>query len=635
MPSSYQYQPLSSPTTQIRLLELLPGRGTIQCQLKVTDLEEAEGTYEPISYCWKAYTRKHWWGSSYNKEKKQRKFRLRIDEGNFYITENLHGALGQMRLDSRVRVLWADAICINQEDDEEKSAQVAMMAQIYQSGFQTLAWLGEADHRTRIAFEFFKTYADQASRTTSLSSQLAQSEPEMIPSTSRRPSAPAFFRWLPALRDWVNVQRQITSVKSVIGRPYFRRAWVVQEIAKSDRVLFMCGKFDITWDDLAHGFKEFQYWVPGQDSFSALDEIWSFLYDYDLIEVAMMVSSTQASDPRDKLYGILGLVPDSGMTTNVTVDYNKDPEQVFYDFTKGLLLSSTKLSVLSMSYGCSPDKPRHVPSWVWNPQPNEPFDRFSLPHSTSKHYQTAQKSRSQPVFRGSILGLRGIVLQTITTISPGWKPAYRRHLPFHLEDPRLLLGQLVMYIEHKAAGGISNVSTDSTTAEHRWNTWIRTNWPDMFSAETPLPEFDRIEEAEFIERVTCFDAEVLKHFEKYVSGHRKPMTLWNRLSLLVRIEKLMVCYVFGDPAVKRFGALMPPTSGLRHRRLARTDGGHMVLCAKETAVKDKLVLLQGSDVPFILRPTGERWQIVGECYVHTLMDGSAWDESQCEMLWIE
>lgn len=678
MAPSYQYQPLSSPSTQIRLIELLPGRGIIQCRLKVTELGEADHTYEPISYCWKAYTREHWYGSSYKEKKKQKKIRVRVDGADLYVTENLHGALRQMRLESGIRVLWADAICINQADDEEKSVQVAMMSRIYKGGSQTLAWLGEADHRTRKAFAFLKDCADRASETTSRSSQSEQSEPEVssqfeqsetkvssqseqsgpevssrsgqsgpevlsqseqsepevISRDSQRPRVAALRRWL-AIWDWFAGESLRVSVESIIRRPYFRRTWIIQEIARSDRVLFMCGKFNITWGDLADGFWARAYSVPDENSFIALHDIWTSLCDYDLMEVVMIASPTQASDPRDKLYSLLGLVSGSEMAAAVTVNYNKSSEEVFYDFTKGLLLSSTKLAALSMSYGCSPDKPRHVPSWVWNPQSGEPHDRFSVPLSPSNQYQAARDSKCQPEFCGSILGLRGIVLQTITSVNSVWKAESQRNLPFHVGDPREVLHLLLSYFEHRAIGGINDVSTDHTTAEHLRNILFRTTWPTRFSTETPLPASDQLQEARYIEELTRFDSEVVKHFGKYESGEKKPTALWTRFKLLVAIEKLIIRHAFGDPAAKEFERLMPPYSYLGNRRLARTDGGHIALCPKETAVKDKLVLLQGSDVPFLLRPIGGRWQIVGECYVHVLMDGSAWDESRCEKLWIE
>lgn len=632
MASSYQYQPLSSPSTQIRLLELLPGRGIIQCRLKVTDLGEAENTYEPLSYCWKAHTREHRFVTTYKEKKKQQTFRVRVDGADLDITENLHSALRHMRLESRVRLLWADAICINQADDEEKSVQVAMMSRIYKGGFQTLAWLGEADHQTRKAFAFLKDCADRASANTSLSPQSDQSNPGVISRNSQLPGSAALYRRLP-IWDFFAKESLRISVESIIRRPYFRRTWVIQEIAISNRVLCMCGKFDITWSDLADGFWKTPFTVLDEDSFLALHDIWTSLYKHDLMEVAMIASPAQASDSRDKLYSLLGLVPDSEMTAAVTVNYNKSPEEVFYDFTKGLLLSSTKLAALSGSYGCSLDKPRHVPSWVWNPQPEEPYGRFSVPEFTSNRYRAARDSKSQPRLCGNILGLGGIVLQTVTAVNSGWKPISQ--WSFRLDDPREVLDLLLSYFEYRAIGGIDDVSTDHTTVEHLRNILFRTTWPNQFSTKTPLPASEQLQEAQFLKDLTCFDSKIVKHFGKYVSGEKRPITLWTRLKLSVALETMLIRFYWGDPVAKEFDKLMPPYSYLGNRRLARTDGGHIALCPKETAVKDKLVLLQGSDVPFILRPIGDRWQIVGECYAHLLMDGSAWDESRCEMLWIE
>lgn len=648
MPSSYQYQPLSSPTTEIRLLELLPGTGMIQCRLKVTDLVEAKGTYEPISYCWQSYTRESWLGSTYKKKKRQKKCRVVVDGGNMHITESLHGALRQMRLDGKVRVLWADAICINQADDKEKNAQVAMMGDIYQGGFRTLAWLGEADRRTRKALEFLKDCSDrlsrtpthssrttmQSSQTTAQSSRTDDSEPAVAPATQEISQVPAFHRGITALWDSVCRRRLDICVESIFGRPYFSRTWVVQEIAKSNLILFMCGKFFISWGDLSAAFSRLTYAVPGEHSFSALDKIWESLYDHDLMEVAMLASPTQASDPRDKLYGLLGLVPDDELTLGITVDYNKHPDQVFHDFTKLLLLSSTRLAVLSMSYGCAPNKPKHVPSWVWNPEPDEPYNRLSLPHSDSRQYQAARRSKSQPIIYNSFLGLRGIVLSTVTTVASCHDRVYRPNLPFHIDDPRQMLSHVLWYFEYRAISGVGGLSTDLTAANQDKIMFFHTTQHSGFSNKTSLPVYYP-KDSQKIMDLDRSDSAMVERFGTYFSGEGKPLTSWTKFKLLVSIEKFNILYTFGDPAARHFADLIPSSWNIRNRRLGRTEEGHIMLCPKETKAEDKLVLLQGSDVPFILRRIGDHWQIVGECYVYALMDGSAWDESRCEMLWIE
>lgn len=68
------------------------------------------------------------------KKKKQETFLILVDGADFYIIESLYGAPRQMRLWHTTRVLWANVICINQAEDAEKSAQVAMVAHIYCMG---------------------------------------------------------------------------------------------------------------------------------------------------------------------------------------------------------------------------------------------------------------------------------------------------------------------------------------------------------------------------------------------------------------------------------------------------------------------------------------------------------------------
>lgn len=643
----YRYQPLSSPATQIRLLELLPGRGTIRCRLRITELEQAEYTYEPISYCWKSYARDSWWGCTYKVKERQRTLRILVDGADLYVGESLHAALWRMRpaaAGAMARLLWADAVCINQADDAEKGAQVTLMGRIYEGGARTLAWLGEADRRTGRAFRYIRDCASRGPDDVVSISSRAEEQPGRewwAPGGGGAPPAPgrgarARRGWFRGLRASLGRARLRASLESIVNRPYFRRAWIVQEITMSYCLLLMCGKFEAEWRDLSDEFVGMMPSVSGNACFTALDKLRCGHYQYDLMEVASMVSPTQASDARDKLYGILGMVPSELMTVEIDVDYTKDPEAVFCDLSRRLLLADRKLGALCMSYGMSADRPGRVPTWVWNPQPDEPHARFSVPSTRSNQYRAAGETRCQPEFFGSLLGLRGVILEKVAAVSSGWDILPRSGLPFHIQDPRPFAQQILWYFEHRAIGGISADSTDPATSQHRRNILFRTTWPYKFSTETPLPDCDQLEEARTILDLTRFDSEVVRRFERYMPGENKPVASWSRLKLLAAIEMLLVRRALGDRAAKQFWKLEPLFSYLNNRRLAKTTGGYIALCPRQTAVSDRLVLLQGSDVPFILRPAGGgRWQVVGECYVHAPMDGSAWDESRCEMLWIE
>ncbi|KAG6356277.1 hypothetical protein INS49_015664 [Diaporthe citri] len=366
MTSSYQYQSLSSPTTEIRLLDLLPGRGTIECRLRITDLALAKDTYEPISYCWKSYSRKGWPICTYREKKEVKNYILvRVDGFGFHITKSLAAALRQMRLTSEVRVLWADAICINQADDVEKSAQVAMMGTIFQSGKQTLAWLGDADCWTGRAFRALKIHLGQIPEHSN-STGLYQDSGDESQYRLGDPGAELLHSgYLRRARELCQDILSFLSFRSILQRPYFERAWIVQEIVLSENVLVMCGKHRITGDELYNGLLGYKHRraIPNRAALigNSIEDLWDNLGRYCLDEIINKLLHTKASDPRDKLYSALGLhqnCPECGL---MVVDYSKDVDEVFLEATKLLLSRSPFLNLLSMSYCTSrPDGARKV-----------------------------------------------------------------------------------------------------------------------------------------------------------------------------------------------------------------------------------------------------------------------------------
>jgi len=132
----YNYLPLDNNkrSDPIRLISLLPGDSsqTIYCRIEIVTLQECP-RYEALSYQW---------GDSESKYA----IVLRNEAGeewNHPVTDNLFAALQRLRKLKISRMLWVDAICINQQDDAEKNIQVAMMREIYKRSFRTLIWLGE------------------------------------------------------------------------------------------------------------------------------------------------------------------------------------------------------------------------------------------------------------------------------------------------------------------------------------------------------------------------------------------------------------------------------------------------------------------------------------------------------------
>ena len=125
----------------IRLLHL--GSGCCSTPLKAYLASYRLGdhcSYDALSYAW---------GESGLTEL------LLVDNQEFKISKNLHTILLHLRYPDRIRTLWIDAICINQQDGIEKGQQVALMGQIYQQAHTVLCWLGSFQHTGCGHWSFF------------------------------------------------------------------------------------------------------------------------------------------------------------------------------------------------------------------------------------------------------------------------------------------------------------------------------------------------------------------------------------------------------------------------------------------------------------------------------------------------
>jgi hypothetical protein len=123
-----KYAPLNSAKHEIRLL-LAPGQfqEEITCRLIYTNLH-IKPTFEALSYTW---------GTPENPKS------IRLDGHQFPVTINLESALRHLRYDTIPRVLWIDAVCVNQEDLVERSQQVLLMRNVYEGAQNVVVWLGE------------------------------------------------------------------------------------------------------------------------------------------------------------------------------------------------------------------------------------------------------------------------------------------------------------------------------------------------------------------------------------------------------------------------------------------------------------------------------------------------------------
>ncbi|KAM5347273.1 hypothetical protein ACJ41O_010278 [Fusarium nematophilum] len=144
-----------------------------------------------------------------------------IDGAMFFVSPNIHSLLMKKRHRSQSSLLWIDSICIDQEDADEKARQVGMMRQIFEEATSTIGWLGD-DTDGKKAFDLIRTMT----RTTTAEQFL----PIRNDSTS----------------GWAELNKMLSN-------PWFRRSWIVQEIAVSESTLLLCGDEEIEWKEFSRG----------------------------------------------------------------------------------------------------------------------------------------------------------------------------------------------------------------------------------------------------------------------------------------------------------------------------------------------------------------------------------------------
>jgi hypothetical protein len=314
------------------------------------------------------------------------------------ITVNLHEALRQLQTDQPVR-LWVDAICINQKDDSEKSNQVKQMKEIYKDATAVFAWLGPAADDSDVAMGAIERIGE-AALTAGMSNlsrevmlKLWDPDPEGALDGVRKP--------LLDLSKSINLDFPLAAIKSLSERNYWNRTWIAQEFSVASTLIIACGPRQLEFPRLGAAFqflqlhhalmgktlysrilaldiqdpmrevemKAFQDWLQNSISGAPNYLIGSRSryqkqrpdYHSSLLELlGLMSKSAQATNPRDKIYGLLGLAPDAPELA-IEVDYGRKVDQVFTDTAKALLQHDFT-DVLSW---CRFPKPQpDLPSWV-------------------------------------------------------------------------------------------------------------------------------------------------------------------------------------------------------------------------------------------------------------------------------
>ncbi|KAJ4113932.1 hypothetical protein NW768_011462 [Fusarium equiseti] len=289
--------------------------------------------------------------------------------GSLAIGRNLALALRQLRYKDSSRTLWADSICINQQDIDERSAQVQLMRHIYKNAHRVVAWLGPADEHSPVAIALLQELADCVDFTDEendiMDNRIKFKKDKYDLIMRRNPDGS---------HDWTKPmpfsERQWEAVASLISRSWFRRLWVRQEIllAGSDTIL-VAGGDSILWTHFRSAIEiiaskrealagTIKFNLHLMIEFSNARSFSTLRHLRDFFSLVTFTHACEVTEPRDRVYALLGLA-EGGFTKEIVIDYRKNVKDVHRD---ALVRASTYHENLKLMALCdSASEPTWIP----------------------------------------------------------------------------------------------------------------------------------------------------------------------------------------------------------------------------------------------------------------------------------
>ena len=279
------------------------------------------------------------------------------------ITDSLRAALVRIVEKREKLPIWVDQLCINQSDMPERTNQVSMMGTIYLSAQHAMIWLGEErDDYTEYFMQLIRAIRTKpAEEHFTLSKDLMESMVE-LKYDPERPTVKA-KRW--------------RSVQEILNRPWFQRAWVVQEAVLSKDLNMMIGRHDFRICELVkiiRAIHSLEYDLGGyKNSLAKTTKGWesldamSDMRDYDsTIQrpnnfwrfLCSVGCSWEATEKRDMVYAFLGLLNKPGLFAPlgfpVKPDYSAPLRSVYISLPRTFIDGLKNLDLLSQVIGDEP-----------------------------------------------------------------------------------------------------------------------------------------------------------------------------------------------------------------------------------------------------------------------------------------
>jgi hypothetical protein len=601
-PNNSLYRVLPPHSHWIRLLRLGPGEfgDPLSCELVPIDLGNTSNipSYEPISYAW---------------GEDAKTAQILCDEHELPITANLFQALLHFRQIDKARLLWADGICIDQADHNEKNHQVSLMGEVYSLGKRTLVWLGNCDetHKVEEVVGFLQDFDQYAESI--ISSTEEMSAWTAIQALNNAPDLPHDHLLLRSTKIWDHLE-------AFFHRAWFERLWVLQEVGLSNEVLAQCGKykldfsnvvlFAVTFSHMAtfshHSFshnsglhkltmaftsiwstfgaKRKQSWIQAKNFMRHIFEMNSHPgKDKEDIILALLYTGRlfQASEPKDRIYAFLShtLLKDLSIQPN----YSSTLVEAYVNCFERIVRSTSSLNVLCYTQNLGRDwdvMPSWVPQW-YNPQhfPDSIPPYIFIGSGSLSHFNASNFAIS-----GQQLHVEGLIVDIVKTTTK-------------------LMGP-------KDWEAKSSLSQRTNIMQQCWQFFTQVQNPQYFNQ---LPREWLLAWTLVSGRYTNVQW-LLEDFVAYCRDFCEPV--YSELTNDARLKTK------GTGRSARFLAFL--TTRTTNRTFFLTDNGRCGMADGIAEAGDIVALVFGCNLPLILRKHGDLlYQLVGVSYVEDILLGSA------------
>lgn len=561
----YEYDPL--PTSEhIRLVTLQAGRFDDDILLSFEVVASASDqcpSYDALSYTWDTRS-----GSRPVHIIAKGKVRA------MHISGNLADILLYLRCADRPRIMWIDALCIDQNNDVEKGPQVAMMGKIFRSAHRISIWLGtEEDDSTRALNTMLWIGSKVAVDWVRLSVTL---RPECVE---------------PGFQD-VNMgvplrPEDTKAIYHLCSRRWFERLWIRQEVMLAEATtVVQCGFYQVPWPlfrrALACLYQKPRPWTPFDEKLNnrllSLRGLMGQAPKVPLGYVRAAFGQSDCADARDRIYALCEFLPEDDRTVVGSPDYTRDAEVIFRDIVWRHIKHYGSLNILSQ---CQIDS-KWASNMSWTPdwtKKNFIYGRSYWRGFASSHFGEMCAISED----GRVLRTPGASITTVENLKD-IPTMDGRHVDEQVQEA---LRTLVSSdeLERRYITGVSMLEAYARTSVANALSESQEPW---------LGEDPTLEEAQEIV------LNALKQQEGQDQGLSK--TLPGHTREIYKIIRAM----------------------LAGRKLMRGSGGYIGTVPQPTQKGDEICVLLGCHTPMVLRRVrADVFRIVGECYVLGISEGEA------------